>query len=78
MLFLACGTDGKLKDFCLKDTKMQQDSLIIYSGGMDSTTLLYEYKDVIGMAISFNYGSKHNDREFEYAEKYKRIRHKAY
>ena len=36
---------------------MQQDSLIIYSGGMDSTTLLYEYKDVIGMAISFNYGS---------------------
>ena len=48
---------------------MQQDSLIIYSGGMDSTTLLYEYKDVIGMAISFNYGSKHNDREFEYAER---------
>lgn len=42
-------------------------ALIIYSGGMDSTTLLYDYKDSIKMAISFDYGSKHNDTEFGYA-----------
>lgn len=47
---------------------MQKDSLIVYSGGMDSTALLYEYKESIGMAISFDYGSKHNDREFQYAK----------
>ena len=47
---------------------MKKDSLIIYSGGMDSTTLLYEYQNQIGLAISFNYGSKHNDIEFQYAK----------
>jgi len=43
-------------------------NLIIYSGGMDSTTLLYEYKDNIALAVNFNYGSKHNEREYEYAK----------
>ena len=37
--------------------------LLIYSGGLDSTTLLYEYKDSIALAVSFYYGSKHNGRE---------------
>ena len=37
--------------------------LLIYSGGLDSTTLLYEYKDSIKLAVTFDYGSKHNARE---------------
>ena len=38
-------------------------ALLIYSGGLDSTTLLYEYRDSIALAVSFDYGSKHNARE---------------
>lgn len=44
-----------------------KDKVIIYSGGMDSTTLLYNYHDSIKLAISFDYGSNHNDKEYEYA-----------
>jgi len=44
-------------------------SLIIYSGGMDSTVLLHEYKNNIKLAVSFDYGSKHNETELFYAEK---------
>ena len=40
-----------------------KDAAIIYSGGLDSTTLLYEYRQRIALAISFHYGSNHNDRE---------------
>ena len=36
---------------------------LIYSGGLDSTTLLYEYRDRIALAVTFDYGSKHNARE---------------
>jgi 7-cyano-7-deazaguanine synthase len=42
---------------------------IIYSGGMDSQTLLHEYKREVKLALSFNYGSNHNDREYEMAQK---------
>ncbi len=35
---------------------------------MDSTALLYLYADEIALAVSFNYGSNHNDREIEYAK----------
>ncbi len=42
-------------------------AILIYSGGLDSTTLLYEYKDSIALAVSFDYGSKHNAREIAYA-----------
>jgi len=42
--------------------------LIIYSGGLDSTTLLYEYRDKIKLALSFDYGSKHNKRELMFAK----------
>jgi len=46
---------------------MGKKYLIIYSGGMDSTVLLHEKKDEIGLAISFDYGSKHNDLEYAHA-----------
>ena len=42
--------------------------ILVYSGGLDSTTLLYEYKDRISLAVSFDYGSKHNAREIEFAK----------
>ena len=45
----------------------QQDGLIVLSGGMDSVTLLYEYQANIALAISFDYGSKHNAQEIPYA-----------
>jgi 7-cyano-7-deazaguanine synthase len=45
-----------------------KDSLIVLSGGLDSTTMLYEYQFRIGMALSFHYGSNHNDRELEFAK----------
>lgn len=44
-----------------------QDSIIILSGGLDSTTMLYEYKDDIALALSFDYGSNHNARELAFA-----------
>jgi 7-cyano-7-deazaguanine synthase len=42
--------------------------LLIYSGGLDSTTLLYEYKDSIDLAVTFDYGSKHNAQEIACAK----------
>jgi len=45
------------------------DALIVYSGGMDSSVLLYQYQKDIRMAVSFHYGSKHNDREIAYAKR---------
>lgn len=44
-----------------------KDSVIVLSGGMDSTTLLHEYKNRIALAVTFDYGSKHNAREIECA-----------
>lgn len=41
--------------------------LIVLSGGMDSVTLLYEYRRDIALAVSFDYGSKHNARELPFA-----------
>lgn len=45
-----------------------KDSIIILSGGMDSVTLLYDKKDSISLAITFDYGSNHNKREIKYAK----------
>lgn len=45
-----------------------KDSVIIVSGGMDSTTMLYDKKDEIALGISFDYGSNHNAREIPFAE----------
>lgn len=44
-----------------------KDSIIVLSGGLDSTTMLYEFKDRIALAVSFNYGSNHNDKELAFA-----------
>lgn len=44
--------------------------LVLLSGGMDSVTLLHKMHtehDVVG-ALSFHYGSKHNDREIPFAK----------
>lgn len=46
---------------------MDKDSVLIVSGGMDSITMLYEYKDRIALGISFDYGSNHNSRELPFA-----------
>ena len=42
---------------------MTKDSIIIYSGGLDSTTLLYEERERIALAVTFDYGSNHAVRE---------------
>ncbi len=41
----------------------ERDSVIIYSGGLDSTTLLYEEQQRIALAVTFDYGSNHAARE---------------
>ena len=46
---------------------IEKDSIIVLSGGMDSVTLLYEYKERIALAVTFDYGSNHNRREAECA-----------
>lgn len=46
-------------------------ALVVFSGGLDSTVALYwaqkRYDEVT--TISFNYGSKHNEMEYTYAQK---------
>lgn len=49
--------------------KKDKDSVLVLSGGMDSTTMLHEYKQRIALAVSFDYGSNHNAREIECARK---------
>lgn len=41
--------------------------MIIYSGGLDSTTLLYEERERIALAVTFDYGSNHASREMSCA-----------
>nr|MCR5193236.1 7-cyano-7-deazaguanine synthase QueC [Bacteroidales bacterium] len=45
-----------------------KDTVIIYSGGLDSTTLLYEERERIAVAVTFNYGSNHAARETKCAK----------
>ncbi|MBP5346632.1 MAG: 7-cyano-7-deazaguanine synthase QueC [Bacteroidales bacterium] len=45
-----------------------KDSLIVVSGGMDSITMLHEYADQIGLAITFDYGSNHAKKEIPFAQ----------
>ena len=45
-----------------------KDSLLVFSGGMDSTTMLYEFVQRIALAVSFDYGSNHNQREIACAK----------
>lgn len=44
-----------------------KNALLVLSGGMDSTSMLYEYRDEIALAVTFQYGSNHNRREAECA-----------
>ena len=37
--------------------------MIVYSGGLDSTTLLYEERKRVALAVTFDYGSNHAARE---------------
>ena len=46
---------------------MAKDAVIIYSGGMDSTTMLYEFQSEIALAVTFDYDSTQNAREREFA-----------
>ena len=41
----------------------EKDSVIIYSGGLDSTTLLYEECERVALAVTFDYGSNHAAHE---------------
>ncbi len=45
-----------------------KDSILIISGGVDSVTMLHEFQERIALAISFDYGSKHNSREIPFAK----------
>ena len=44
-----------------------KDSIIVLSGGMDSVTLLHDMKERVALAVTFDYGSNHNEREIECA-----------
>lgn len=46
---------------------MAKDCILVLSGGMDSTTMLYDYRDRIAVAVTFDYGSNHNRREADCA-----------
>lgn len=46
---------------------MAKDSALIYSGGLDSTTMLYEFASEIQLAVNFSYGANHNRNERECA-----------
>ena len=46
---------------------MNKDAVIVISGGMDSTTMLYEFQNEIALAVTFDYGSTQNAREREFA-----------
>jgi 7-cyano-7-deazaguanine synthase len=41
-----------------------KDTVLILSGGMDSTTLLHRFKEMIKIAIHFQYGQKHSKERF--------------
>lgn len=47
---------------------MEKKSLIVLSGGMDSVTLLYDRQEEIAIAITFDYGSNHSQREIACAK----------
>lgn len=50
------------------NNNQKPSGLIVLSGGMDSVTLLYDKKEEIALAVSYNYGSKHNAKEIPFAQ----------
>lgn len=57
-----------MEDLSAKNGAVAKDTAIIVSGGMDSVTLLYEWRERIALAVSFDYGGNHNAREIPFAE----------
>ncbi len=57
----------------MQQIKETDKALIVLSGGMDSVTLLYDYRAYIGLAVSFDYGSKHNASEIPYAQEHCKV-----
>lgn len=47
---------------------MAKDMILSLSGGLDSSSLLFEYKDRIALAASFKYPANHNERELKRAK----------
>lgn len=45
-----------------------KDMILSLSGGLDSSSLLFEFKDEIMLAVSFDYGSNQNRKEQECAK----------
>ena len=45
----------------------KKDALLVLSGGMDSVTMLHDYREQIALCVNFHYGSNHNEREAECA-----------
>lgn len=45
----------------------EKNAIIALSGGLDSATLMYLYQEQIALAVSFDYGSTHNEIEIEHA-----------
>ena len=46
-----------------------KDTILSLSGGLDSSSLLFEFRDRIKLAVSFKYGSNHQDKELAAAKK---------
>lgn len=46
-----------------------KDTILSLSGGLDSSSLLFEYKDRIALCVSFKYGSNHEKLEIAAAKK---------
>ena len=46
---------------------VQKKGILLLSGGLDSTTLLWDHLQDIALAVSFDYGSKHNAQEIAMA-----------
>ena len=51
-----------------------KDTILSLSGGLDSSSLLFEFKDQIALCVSFKYGSNHEKQELKAA---KRVSKKA-
>lgn len=47
---------------------MNKDCIIVLSGGLDSVTLMHEYKDRIALALTFDYHSRHAEHEIACAK----------
>lgn len=49
--------------------KLKMKAILIYSGGMDSTVLLYKYRQDIEIALTFTYGSRQDSAQLACARR---------